>query len=217
MTEKSHHARWVKVVYGTLLTIVFALLLFWLARRHGRTILFAFGINWILIFWAIWLSQILESQSGARDGLTIQLPSAYYTTRPFENGGRLYDYFGVRQYRRLLRPVLWSVNPSLLRSQPDSRQTDSRQTDSRQAMMRATQHPEAGHLVIFLLVLAMTLWTLARGWYDTAAWLTFFNLLHNGYPVISMRQIRARLQTRGGTSSPALAPPHDATRLNALK
>jgi hypothetical protein len=175
-------------VNGTLVTIGFALVLVWATQRYGRTVAFAFGINWVLIAWAIWLSRILESQSGAWDGLTVRLPAAYYAMRPFEKGGRVYDYLGVRWYQRLLRPVLWSVNPALLRSQRSARLT----------LIRATHDPEAGHLVIFVLIFGITLWALACAWWDTAAWLLLFNLLHNGYPVLSLRQIRARLHRREG-------------------
>jgi hypothetical protein len=107
MTDRpQRHARWSPFVIGTLGTIGFAGMVVWCARSYGRTVGFAFGINWILIAWAIWLSRVLESRSGAWDGLSCRLPASYYAMRPFEKGGRIYDYFGVRWYRRLLRRVL---------------------------------------------------------------------------------------------------------------
>lgn len=191
MTDRSQHdARWAPFVSGTLLTIGFAVVLIWGARTYGRTVGFAFGVNWILMAWAIWLGRVLESRSGAWDGLSIRLPASYYATRPFESGGRVYDYLGVRWYQRLLRPVLWSMNPALLRSERGARQT----------MIRATQDPEAGHLVIFVVIVGITVWALVSGWWDTAAWLLLFNVLHNGYPVLSVRQVRARLHRRGETA-----------------
>ncbi len=140
--------------------------------------------------WAITLGRVLQSVSGAWDGLSIQLPASYYATRPFETGGRVYDYLGVRWYRRLLRPVLWSMNPALLRSQRDARET----------MIRATYNPEAGHLLIFVVIFGITWWALFSGWWATVIWLMLFNLLHNGYPMLSMRQLRARLDRRGKTA-----------------
>lgn len=188
MTDRSpHDARWAPFVSGIIITIGFAVAIIWAARTYGRTVGFAFGINWVLMAWAISLGRILESRSGAWDGLSVRLPASYYATRPFEKGGRVYDYLGVRWYQRLLRSVLWSVNPALLRSQQGARQT----------MIRATKHPEAGHLIIFIVIIGITLRALASGWWDTAAWLLLFNLLHNGYPVMSVRQIRARLHQGG--------------------
>jgi hypothetical protein len=179
-------ARWLPFLSGTLITIGFAVIVVWSARLYGRTVGFAFGVNWILMAWAIGMGRLLETRSGAWDGLSTRLPASYYTTRPFEKGGRIYDYLGVRGYQRLLRRVLWFVNPALLRSHPEARQT----------MIRATQDPEAGHLLIFAVILGITLWALVSGWWDTVAWLLMFNLLHNGYPVLSVRQIRARLNRR---------------------
>jgi hypothetical protein len=172
-----------KAIFGT---IGVALLVVWSARSYGRTVAFAFGVNWILIFWAIWLSSVLESRRGAWDGISCRFPASYYALRPFERGGRIYDYLGVRWYRRLLRRVLWSVKPALLRAQPDARQT----------MIRATHDPEAGHLVIFVVILGITSWALLSRAWPAVAWLLLFNVLHNAYPVVSLRQIRARLERR---------------------
>jgi hypothetical protein len=157
----------------------------WWARSSGRSIAFAFGINWVLAAWAIIVGLQVTP---------LRLPARYYRARPFEQGGRLYDYLGVRWYRRLLRRILWSVNPALLRSQPDARET----------MIQGTYDAETGHLFVLLAIAGITAWALARGWWDTAGWLVLFNLLHNGYPVLSMRQLRARLTASPGarTASP---------------
>ena len=66
----------------------------------------------------------------------------------------------------------------------------------RQTLIRATRGPEAGHLVIFVVILAITLWAFISGWWDAVGWLLLFNLLHNAYPVLSLRQIRGRLVKR---------------------
>jgi Glycosyl-4,4'-diaponeurosporenoate acyltransferase len=89
----------------------------------------------------------------------------------------------VRWYRRALRPVLRSVNPAFLKSQRAARGT----------MIDSTKDAETGHLFILLVITGITVWALTSGWWDTAGWLLLFNLLHNGYPVLSMRQLRARL------------------------
>jgi hypothetical protein len=154
--------------------VTFGVAVVWGARAYGRSIVFAFGVHWVLMMWAIMF---------ASNVAPLRLPARYYVTRPFEKGGRVYDLLGVRWYRRALRPMLWSVNPGLLRSQPAARETT----------IERTKDAETGHLVIFFVVTALTVWALASGWWDTAGWLLLFNLLHNGYPVLSMRQLRARL------------------------
>jgi hypothetical protein len=178
-----HDPRWSRFVRGTVITLVFAAIAVWSARAFGRTVIFAFSINWLLAAWAILLGRALQSRSGAWDGLALQLPARYYATRPFEKGGRIYDYLGTGWYKRLLRRVLWTVNPTQLRSRPDARQT----------MIAGTRAAEAGHLLIFVVITGFTLQALFAGWWDTAGWLLLFNLLHSGYPVLSMRQLRSRL------------------------
>jgi hypothetical protein len=172
--QPRHKAAWIRLLTGTALTVTFAVAVVWGARAYGRSIVFAFGVNWVLIVWAIMF---------ASNVVPLRLPAQYYATRPFEKAGRLYDLLGVRRYRRALRRVLWSVNPALLRSQPAARET----------MIEHTKDAETGHLFILLVITGITVWALASGWWDTAGWLLLFNLLHNGYPVLSMRQLRARL------------------------
>lgn len=196
MSGRSRHdARWAPFVWATLITAGFVVGitvgLKWAMRGYGRTVIFTFALNWMLIGWAIGLSQLLESRRGAWDGIAVRLPASWYELRPFEKSGRSYTWLGVGWYRRLFRPVLWSVKPARLRSE----------RDGRQILLRATRDPEAGHLVIFVVILGITIWALVRRWWDGAAWLMLFNILHNAYPVLSLRQIRARLERRGAGAS----------------
>jgi Glycosyl-4,4'-diaponeurosporenoate acyltransferase len=172
--QQRQKAAGIRLLTGTALTVTFAVAVVWGARAYGRSILFAFGVNWVLMVWAIMFASSV---------VPLRLPAQYYVTRPFEKAGRVYDLLGVRWYRRALRPVLWSVNPALLRSQPAERET----------MIERTKDAETGHLFILLAITGITVWALASGWWDAAGWLLFFNLLHNGYPVLSMRHLRARL------------------------
>ena len=169
-----HKAAWIRWLVGTALTVTFAVAVVWGARAWGRSIVFAFGVNWVLMMWAIMFASTV---------VPLRLPAQYYATRRFEKAGRVYDRVGVRWYRRALRRVLWSVSPALLRSQPAARET----------MIERTKDAETGHLFILLVITGITVWVFASGWWDAAGWLLLFNLLHNGYPVLSMRQLRARL------------------------
>jgi len=174
--QPRHKAAWIRWLVGTALTVTFAVAVVWGARAYGRSIAFAFGVNWVLMMWAIMF---------ATNVVPLRLPAQYYVARRFEKGGRVYDLVGVRWYRRALRRVLWSVNPTLLRSQPAARET----------MIEHTKDAETGHLFILLAITGISVWALASGWWDAAGWLLLFNLLHNGYPVLSMRQLRARLNS----------------------
>ena len=186
--QPRHKAAWIRWLTGAALTAAFAVAVVWGARAYGRSIVFAFGVNWLLMMWAIMF---------ASNVVPLRLPAPYYATRPFEKAGRLYDLVGVRWYRRALRRVLWSVNPALLRSQPAARET----------MIEHTKDAETGHLFILIVITGITLWALASGWWDAAGWLLLFNLLHNGYPVLSMRQLRARLNAASSRLPNRRLPP----------
>lgn len=188
-SPRRHQSLWVRLLIGTALTVAFGVAVVWGARAFGRSIVFAFGVNWVLIAWAIMF---------ASNVVPLRLPACYYAIRPFEKTGRVYDVLGVRWYRRALRSVLWTVNPALLRTKPSERET----------MIEGTKDAETGHLFILVAITGITVWALASGWWDAAGWLLLFNLLHNGYPVLSMRQLRARLTGGSKPPAPARRPPH---------
>ena len=168
--------RWVRLAVAALLTVIFAVVLVKSVQSDGRSLGFSFGVNWLLMAWAIVVGRFV----------LFRFPAGYYRLRRFERDGRIYDRLGVRWYQRSFRRFVWSVNLSLVRSQ----------LDGRAKVMESTHDPESGHLYIFLIVTGITLRAALLGWWDSVAWLVLFNVLHNGYPVMSMRQIRARLERR---------------------
>jgi hypothetical protein len=91
--QPRHKAAWIRWLTGTALTVAFAVVVVWGARAYGRSIAFAFGVNWVLMMWAIMF---------ASNVVPLRLPAQYYVTRRFEKGGRVYDRLGVRWYRRAL-------------------------------------------------------------------------------------------------------------------
>jgi len=53
--QPRHTAAWIRLLTGTALTVSFAVAVVWGARAYGRSIVFAFGVNWVLMVWAIML------------------------------------------------------------------------------------------------------------------------------------------------------------------
>src|SRR5215510_9176428 len=105
--------RGVRLVVATLITVSFAAIVIWRVGADGRSLGFAFGINWLLMAWAIVTGRFI----------LFRLPSGYYTLRRFEKSGRIYDRLGVRWYQRWFRRFVWSVNPRLVRAGFDARET----------------------------------------------------------------------------------------------
>ena len=59
-------------------------------------------------------------------------------------------------------------------------------------LVAATEGSETAHLLIFIVLAVVSRDFVRRGWWDTAGSLLFFNILHNAYPVLSLRAVRAR-------------------------
>jgi hypothetical protein len=51
--HQRHKAAGIRLLTGTALTVAFAVAVVWGARAYGRSIVFAFGVNWVLMVWAI--------------------------------------------------------------------------------------------------------------------------------------------------------------------
>jgi hypothetical protein len=136
--QPRHQAAWIRLLTGTTLTVTFAVGVVWGARAYGPSIVFAFGVNWVLMMWAIMFASNVVSP---------RLPAQYYVTRRFEKARRAYDVLGVRWVRRALRPVLWSINPALLKSQPAARETMIERTKDAETGLPHMQ-PSAANAII---------------------------------------------------------------------
>ena len=145
----------------------------WTLEMSRRSVAFAFFINWALmgLAFAVWL------MAPARFG------RAYYRVHAFERSGRLYERLGVRRFQWFLRRTGF-MNP-WLRYRPGA--------SARTTLVAATEGSETAHLLIFIVLAVVSGVFARRGWWDTACWLMLFNVVHNAYPVLSLRSVRARV------------------------
>jgi hypothetical protein len=152
----------------------------WTLAMSRRSVAFAFWINWALmgLAFAVWL--MVPARFGR----------AYYRVHAFERSGRLYERLGVRHFQRVLRRVGF-MNPWLRYRPGPSAST---------ILVAATEGSETAHLLIFIVLAAVSVVFVQRGWWDTAGWLLFFNIVHNAYPVLSLRAVRARATRLFGSS-----------------
>jgi len=109
--------------------------------------------------------------------------SVYFNTLQFEENGRIYRFFGVHLYRKLL---VWTGWEKISRK-------DLKIIKKEEALKRAEQgsrSSEAGHAIIFLIVMLVT-FIVANTWRE-ALWLIVLNVLLNLYPIIVQRYNRPR-------------------------
>lgn len=153
----------------------------WTLEMSRRSVAFAFWINWALMGLAFGVWLVFPARFGR----------AYYRVHAFERSGRLYEHLGIRQFQRFLRRVGF-MNP-WLRYRPGP--------SARTILVTATEGSETAHLLIFIVLATVSIVFVRRGWWDTAGWLLFFNIVHNAYPVLSLRAVRARAERIRESSS----------------
>jgi hypothetical protein len=168
------------VIASTSVVVVY--LVGWSAEAFGvRSPLFAFLANWLVMAWGAITGQVWE----------LLLPAGYYRLRAFESDGGVYEYLGIRWFKKLVRHGPLTVFAPTLRSKRKITELPRAELITLQREMCKT---ETGHLAIGLVAALMAGYALLRGWWDAAGWLLLFNILINAYPVMLQRYNRARLQ-----------------------
>lgn len=115
----------------------------------------------------------------------------WFTPKPFERSGALYERLGVRRFKRFV-PFGDHTN-RLLRVlfAPGFRIVSG--AESARAWVLFTVLAEGFHVLLFALFVAFTVPNLLLGEYARAAWELLANLLVNVYPAMVQRYNRIRL------------------------
>jgi hypothetical protein len=168
-----------KIMLVTVATVVAVYLVIWSLDAFGfRSPVFALLVNWLAMSWVAILGQFVR----------LTYSPGYYATKAFEQNGRVYEYLGIRFFKRLVRRGPFSVFSPTLRFPKEKTIPALKGLDGE--MRKA----EAGHVTIFLLMSGFIGYALFRGWFDAVGWLLLFNLLINGYPIMLQRYNRIKLQ-----------------------
>jgi hypothetical protein len=157
-------------------TVGVAVLLIWSRENFGfRSIAFAFLTNWLIMAWIAVLGQTL----------IFTYPPRYFTIKPFERDGHIYEMVGIRVFKKLVRRGPLSIFSPTLRFSGGKSALPMLEQEMRKG--------EAGHLTIFLVILLFAGMAMVRGWFDAAAWLLLFSVILNGYPMMLQRYNRIHL------------------------
>jgi hypothetical protein len=132
--------------------------------------------------------------------------SGYFTSKPFERGGTIYRWFGVKQYIFLLRLIGWE---RLLRKD----QPIKNNLESLAKFEATTRGSETAHLLAALMVALITIWFGWKHSFRHIQWLVLSNIFFNVYPVLLQRYNRPRVsrliighQLRRRRTQPGSAP-----------
>jgi hypothetical protein len=119
------------------------------------------------------------------------LPDRYYQARSFERSGRLYEWLGVRWYKRFMLEGDF-VMQRIRRFIPDYKVIAGRR--DLEGFALRTRKSEQGHLLWMLVAVPALVYALLRDWWLIALWLFLGNLVINVYPIMLQRYNRARIQ-----------------------
>lgn len=161
--------RWITALATTYST-------FWLLTHAGITSFsFNLNLNFCLMIWFT----IIEAP------LRLPLRSAYFNEQPFEKGGRIYLFWGVTGFRKLLRSIGWEK--ATRRNFPLGKTYAALQQCE-----RSTRVSELGHTLIAIIVLGITAYVCLRYTVVESVWLLLLNVLLNLYPILVQRYNRPR-------------------------
>ncbi|HYN05930.1 MAG TPA: hypothetical protein VES67_00935 [Vicinamibacterales bacterium] len=140
----------------------------------------AFGLRGPLV--ALLVNAFLVSEvAGVSQVFALPMPVGYFRPRRFERAWA-YEWLGIRAFKRLMRSRLYRrINPHF------------QLVGGRRGLAELSQtmrSAEAAHVLVFVGVSVIAACALWLRWVDVAAWLTFFNVLFNGYPVMLQRYNR---------------------------
>lgn len=140
------------------------------------------------VAFAVFINLILMGTSACVLGLLDpQLRSEYFTSKSFEDGGRLYRRLGVHHFPRLLR-IVGSEN--IRRIMTPIR----RDPDSLTQFLHRTRISETSHGMVALIVAALSIYVAVRYSIGEAKWLVITNVVFNIYPVMLQRYNRPRIE-----------------------
>ena len=136
---------------------------------------FAWVLHFVLMGWI----------SGVLDAARPRLTSSYFRVRDREPA--VYRRLGAWWYLRFLRAIGWE---RLMRGGRGFTGT----RESLAVLDRQTRSAECGHLVVAVVVTAVSVVAAAFGAWDAVAWLSGLTVLLHVFPVLLQRALRARIQ-----------------------
>lgn len=138
---------------------------------------FAWAVNWLLMLCVSVFTTALKSN----------LTSLYYDEKGWEQKGKIYEYFGVNFFRKLL---VWTGWEKVIRkSFPIENNTQALAN-----LYYQTKKSELDHLIILLMVLGFNVFAAFKFGALKSLWLLVLNILFNLYPIFVQRYNRPRIE-----------------------
>lgn len=170
--NKNTYHKWIIVIIATCGIGIFILFPF----ISMNSLSYSITLNFLLM---IWMS-IVETL------LIPELKSSYFNSHPIEAEGKIYKYFGVHYFRKLLLLIGWE-------------KSRKKETPIRQSLILLeyyeyrTRASEFGHGIIAIIIAFVTLYVAVVYSFKAIIWLIILNVLLNLYPIMTQRYNRPRV------------------------
>ncbi|QMU30427.1 glycosyl-4,4'-diaponeurosporenoate acyltransferase CrtO family protein [Adhaeribacter radiodurans] len=139
--------------------------------------LFAWILNFMLMTGVLYLTQTFQPP----------LTSTYYHSKRWEADGKLYEWFGVLGFRKILVWIGWEKLQKTAYPVKKS-------LTALKHLEYSTRQSEFGHLIIFFIVSFFILFVALKEGIQHSLWLIFLNVIFHVYPIVVQRYNRPRLQ-----------------------
>lgn len=167
-----------KYILLSLTIIITILLVYGLVYKVGlQGFLFAWMLNLVLMMCIYFFTETLKPE----------FKSEYYLEKNWEKKGKVYEAFGINLFRKVLVLIGWEKMNK--KANPVEKNL--------QALVHLeyrTKQSELGHIIIFFIVLAFTIYVAITFGIKESLSLIILNILLNVYPVLLQRYNRPRLQ-----------------------
>lgn len=118
------------------------------------------------------------------------LPDSYYKVTNVSLQKKLYKFFNVNVFRRFLLATFW-------RKKEAQKKFFDGTKDGIDNLIVQSKKSDFGHLLPFVILLALSFYWLVIGKWEVAFVTTLINVIFNFYPIILQRQHRMRIQLIG--------------------
>ena len=167
-----------KYIILSLTVIVTIFLVFILVYKIGmQGFLFAWILNFVLMMCVFFFTETLKSE----------FKSDYYREKTWEKKGKIYENFGINLFRKLLVLIGWEKMNKKANPVENNLQALTH-------LEYRTKQSELGHIIVFFIVLAFTIYVAITFGIKESLSLIILNILLNVYPVLLQRYNRPRLQ-----------------------
>lgn len=144
------------------------------------------GLDSFLFAWVLNLMLMMCLQ-GFTKAIQPKLTSNYYHLKKWEQEGKIYKYFGVNIFKKLMVLIGWEKI-----HKKDNPVKNS--VEALENLEYSNRQSEFAHLIVFLIIMVFTIFIAIQFGIVNSLWLLILNIILNLYPVMVQRYNRPKFK-----------------------